>query len=210
MASPTETSETTTKDRLLEAAVEVIDSKGLGAIRVRDIAAVAGVREPSVYHYFGSRDGLIEAALAARYSRGLMQVVNGLAAAAAKCITREEFIQVIRQVVATIVEPTRAYVRSVRADVLGSAQTRPGVADVVMAAQRESNMGIGDIIKAAQGKGWVRSDIDPLAFAVWYVGMVNGRILLEMDPAQVNPEHWNDIALDASLHLLFGTSALNM
>ncbi|MDH6239286.1 TetR/AcrR family transcriptional regulator [Aurantimicrobium minutum] len=59
-----------TKDRLLAAAVEVIDNSGIKELRIRDIAALAGVKEPSVYHFYGSRDALVEAAQAFRYTRG--------------------------------------------------------------------------------------------------------------------------------------------
>jgi AcrR family transcriptional regulator len=197
----------TTHDRLLDATVAVVDAEGVKAVRVRDIAAVAGVREPSVYHYFGSRDGLIEAALVARYKRQLMQIIAPLKQLAAQCETRDEFKQMIRGVVASIVDPQRIAVRSVRADVIGSAQSRPALKEAIAAATRESNQGIADVISHGQSKGWVRDDINPLAFAVWYTGMVNGRILYEMDPQQCSALAWDHIALDATMNLLFGAAA---
>ena len=196
----------TTHDRLLDATVAVIDGGGVKAVRVREIAAEAGVREPSVYHYFGSRDGLIEAALAARYKRGLMQIIAPLRKMTLACETAEEFQAMIREIVSNIVAPGREDVRSVRADVLGSAQSRPGLRQAIVDATRESSDGIAFVIAHGQSKGWVREDINPAAFAAWYTGMVNGRIIYELDPTQCTAEAWNHVALDATLHLLFGDS----
>ena len=65
-----------TRARLLNAAVFVIDQGGVKALKVRDVSARAGVKEPSVYHYFGNRDGLVEAAQAKRYIRGLLELTE--------------------------------------------------------------------------------------------------------------------------------------
>jgi len=194
----------TTYDRLLDATVAAIDAGGVKAVRVRDIAAEAGVREPSVYHYFGSRDGLIEVALAARYKRGLMQIIAPLRKLTLACESAEEYQGMIHRILASIVSPGREEVRSVRADVLGSAQSRPGLKQAIVDATRESSEGIAYVISHGQSKGWVRDDINPSAFAAWYTGMVNGRIIYELDPSQCSAEAWNHIALDATLHLLFG------
>ena len=50
---------------LLDATVTVIARRGVRGLRVQEVAAEAGVSVPLIYHYFGSREGLLTAALAA-------------------------------------------------------------------------------------------------------------------------------------------------
>ena len=63
--------------QLLDATIVVIARRGVRGLRVQEVAAEAGVSVPLLYHYFGSREGLLEAALFAvsehadRYSAGL-------------------------------------------------------------------------------------------------------------------------------------------
>ncbi|MEY4102185.1 MAG: hypothetical protein RIR88_319 [Actinomycetota bacterium] len=197
-----------TYDRLLEATISTIDAGGVKAVRVREIAVSAGVKEPSVYHFFGSRDGLIETALASRYSRGLMEVIEPLQRLASQATSLEEFRSVVRTVVTALFSEDRITVRSVRADVIGSAQSRSSLKAAIVSAQREANEAIASVFIDAQRKGWIRQDVNPLAFAVWYNGMVNGRIYLEMDPTQCSGVAWDSIAIDASMHLLFGETPL--
>ncbi len=191
-----------TRENLLNAAVEVIDLSGVKAVRVRDIAARAGVKEPSVYHYFGSRDGLIEAAQAHRYSRGLLEITVSFNKLVRACANVNEFQEVIKRVLSAVVAPERESIRAVRADVLGSAMSRPALKSAVASAQSQSSEVLSDTISFAQQQGWVRPELDPRAFAVWYTGMVNGRLVYEIDSEQCQGTEWDSIAEDATLHLL--------
>lgn len=53
-----------TREAILAAAKEAFGSQGYGATSVRAVARVAGVDPSLVLHFFGSKDGLFEAALA--------------------------------------------------------------------------------------------------------------------------------------------------
>lgn len=50
--------------RLMDAAIACLQRYGLEKTGVADIAAAAGVTKPTVYSYFGSRDELLQSALA--------------------------------------------------------------------------------------------------------------------------------------------------
>jgi AcrR family transcriptional regulator len=60
--------DTPTRDRLLDAALEVLDAVGHRGARVVDIARTAGMTTGAVYAHFASKDELVDAALAKRYS----------------------------------------------------------------------------------------------------------------------------------------------
>lgn len=67
MARPrgTDASGTTTRTRILAAAMRQIAERGYGGMRLADVAVDAGVSLGLVQHYFGTRTGLLQAAFEA-------------------------------------------------------------------------------------------------------------------------------------------------
>ena len=190
---------TATRELLLEAAIEVIESEGEQAVKVRDIATRAGVTEPSLYHFFGDRNGLIEEAQAVRFGRGQMDVLAGFANAILDCRSREEFVELVRTAFTNALQPARAPQRFTRVNVLGSIQGRPNLQERLADYQRETNKVVGDALRVAQKLGFVRPDLDCYVLAVWTVGLATGRVLIEIDPTLVDGDAWNHLAVEALL-----------
>lgn len=188
-----------TKERLLRAAIAVLASEGERAIRVRDIAAQAGVTEPSLYHFFGSREGLIIAAQVTRFREEQLEGLQRFADAVHASATLEDFITSVRAVLAWAYRPERRHARSTRIDVLGSAQSRPELATELAAAQREVNERLADTLRFAQARGWVRQDVDCTVLAVWIMGQISGRVFIEIDPELADSTEWDQISIAAVL-----------
>ncbi|HEY1696096.1 MAG TPA: TetR family transcriptional regulator [Polyangiaceae bacterium] len=68
MARPVNADAEATRQKMLDRAVELFAERGLGSTSVRDVAAAAGVSLAMVHHYFGSKDDLYEACIAATYT----------------------------------------------------------------------------------------------------------------------------------------------
>jgi AcrR family transcriptional regulator len=69
----------TTRERLMDAALDYIAENGvLGGLNLREIAERVGVTPANIYHYFGSRRGLLRAALN-RESRRLAVPLEAMA-----------------------------------------------------------------------------------------------------------------------------------
>jgi AcrR family transcriptional regulator len=60
--TPLQTRSTSSADRMLEAALELIDEGGLASVTVAAVARRAGTSNGSLYHRFGDRGGLLRAA----------------------------------------------------------------------------------------------------------------------------------------------------
>lgn len=107
--------------RILEAAISAIESGGETGLRVDVIAAEAGITKPSIYYFFGSRDGLVAAAQAERYRRsmltGLVEAIELTRAAS----SRDEFEALLPAYVDVVMGPDGARRRAQRVQVLGSA-----------------------------------------------------------------------------------------
>lgn len=67
------------KDKLVATATELFASKGYQATSVRDIANAMGMTVSNIYHYFGSKEGLLRAILK-HYSQILLDQLRDVAA----------------------------------------------------------------------------------------------------------------------------------
>jgi hypothetical protein len=61
---------------------------------------------------------------------------------------------------------------------------------------------IGDPLRYAQAKGWVRSDFDTEMFAAWFVGMTTARCFIEFTDAHPKAAQWDSIAMRATFLVL--------
>jgi TetR/AcrR family transcriptional regulator len=72
---------TTTRERILDAALDLFGTRGVDGVSLDDIAAVVGVRKQSVLYWFESKDELVDAVLGA--AAGELAVVIDAAVRAA-------------------------------------------------------------------------------------------------------------------------------
>lgn len=198
----------TTRDRLLDATVAVIESGGEAAVRVRDVASACGVTTPIIYRHFGSRDGLIVAAQAERYRRSHVAVAERITEQFALAHTVDDFKRAVLALLRFNVSVDREPMRRMRAGVMGSAVTRPEL----MQAIHEVLVPLIDTTVAALGlakaRGLTRPDLDVEAAAWWYVGQIEGRLLIEATGFPVDAARWDESARRAVFALVFGDDAM--
>jgi AcrR family transcriptional regulator len=60
-----------TRDILLNAALQVLEEEGEAQFSTRSVCALAKVTAPTLYHHFGSADGLLSAAIAEAFAQFL-------------------------------------------------------------------------------------------------------------------------------------------
>lgn len=60
---------TGTEEEILQAAAQVLERGGVEALTTRAVCEAAGVKSPTLYHYFGGKDGLAQALV----RRGMQQ-----------------------------------------------------------------------------------------------------------------------------------------
>ena len=183
-----------TRERLLKAAAATIDKGGEGAVRIRDLTKSCDITAPSIYHFFGSREGLIDAAQAYRFSRGQRQLSDAFASAIHTCKSKTQFVELAHRFLETMFAPDRRVIRNSRLNVLGNAVNRPALSKELALVQDESNKVVGESLGYAQTKGWVRDDFNTEMFAAWLNGMVNSRRLIEMNGTHPLGDEWDVIA----------------
>lgn len=192
-----------TRERLLKATAAVIDKGGESAVRIRDITKACAITAPSIYHFFGSREGLVDAAQAYRFSRGQRELGLAFSTALYKCRSKKELTELAHRFLDLMFAPDRRATRNSRLNVLGNAIYRPELSKELAVAQDLSNRIVADPLRFAQAKGWVREDFNPEMFAAWLNGVVNSRRLIEMNGNHPHGSEW-DVIAQRSICLVLG------
>jgi AcrR family transcriptional regulator len=183
-----------TRERLLKATAAAIDKGGEGAVRIRDLTKSCNITAPSIYHFFGSREGLIDAAQAFRFSRGQRQIGEAFTSAVHTCKNKTQFVELAHRFLEIMFAPDRRVIRNSRLNVLGNAINRPALSKELALAQDVSNKIVGESLGYAQTKGWIRNDFNSEMFAAWLNGVVNSRRLIEMNGTHPLSDEWDVIA----------------
>jgi TetR/AcrR family transcriptional regulator, fatty acid metabolism regulator protein len=136
---------------ILEAAVRVFARKGAHATRVGDIAAEAGVSHGLLYHYFSSKDEVLETVIADSWGRlvdALRTVVEG----------DGEPDEKLRHVVAILLRSWRFEPDAVR--VLVREVGRGPKLEAHVDELRDAFYSIRAIVEEGQSRGMFRKDVD--------------------------------------------------
>ena len=189
---------------MLQTTIEAIERGGEASVRVREVAAAVGVSFPSLYHFFGSREGLIEEALAEIYVRSVREFTEGASKRISRCDSAQDFRAAIEELAAAVYNPTRAVHRLTRAGVLGGASGRPRLAARVAAVQDEANRALADVLREPQRRGWVRPGLDLVTFGAWLTGITLGRVLIELGGSSTDGAAWNKMSIDAIIAVTMG------
>ena len=146
---------------LLDAAVRVFARKGYHTCRVGDIAEEAGVAHGLLYHYFASKEELLETVFRENWS-DLLEAVKAVEE------SDEPAREQLRQVAAILLRSWRRdpdLVRVLVREVARSPQVQLRVAEIGEAFQA-----IERIVRRGQEAGEFRSDLDPRLAAVIFYG----------------------------------------
>ena len=188
-----------TRAKLLNATIMAIDAGGEVSVRVSNVASAVGVREPSVYHFFKNREALVEAAQIERYRRSYTEMMVPFEAAAMMSDSWDDFERSVRKIFAAVYSPDRAQLRSIRKNVMGAAQSSPAIAAAVIEINHETAESLARVMTFGQEKGWVTKDLDAMALSYWGIGQINGRVMAEMNPSQVDLDAWTKVSIEAVL-----------
>ena len=66
------------RERILACALDLFASRGYDAVGIQEVVDAAGVTKPTLYHYFGSKRGLLDCLLEDRFNQ-LNRVVRAAA-----------------------------------------------------------------------------------------------------------------------------------
>lgn len=191
-----------TRTRLVVTAARWIEEGGEGSINVQKVASEAGVTVPSIYHFFGSRDGLVEEAQVYRFEEGLRQVGVSFDEVLAGVTSKSKYRDIIRLWLQSITGSRNSTFRKTRASVIGSALHNPKLAARIVEIQHSHVKRIADYLTYGISRGWIDDDLDIESIIMWTNTQLNGRVLIEIDPKKRYIKEWDALFVESVLHAL--------
>lgn len=184
------------KDILLTTATELFASKGYQATSVRDIANAMGMTVSNIYHYFGSKEGLLEAILT-HYSQFLLDDLRRVASSDLEPLER------FRQLVATHLRVAGTRPRENKIFLLDEERLGPGGQEANRRVQREvMEIYMGQLRELAR-LGLLRDDeLRVVAFNIF--GIINWHMRWYRSGGQLSLDQAIDKICDFVLYGMIG------
>jgi AcrR family transcriptional regulator len=179
-----------TRERLLLTTVDLMDTENPEKVGVEMVLEKSGISKGSLYHHFEDFPSLLEAALVYRFHRVVDSSVALIANTVATATTREEFFADMEKVTAITHSREMTAIRFERARALGHAGTSERFREALGVEQQRLTLAFTDLVREAQNQGWVTSDIDPMAAAVFIQAYTIGKLIDEVTEEPVDEQEW--------------------
>ena len=187
------TRDRSTRDRVLDVVLELLEAGGEVAVRIDDVRDRSGVSIGSIYHHFGHRDGLIVAAQVRRFARFAEAEIAALSDIVERSASVAQFRRALRQLTLQTSSELRVAERWARVAVLASTVGRPELAEEVRAIQTQLTDEFQAHVAQGQVRGFFRADLDPRAVVLFVEAYSLGLALNDMDARPVSEKDWEKV-----------------
>lgn len=178
---------------VIEATIRAIEKGGEASVRIDDILNETGISKGSLYHHFGGREGLIAAARVTQFSRFVAEDAKNVRDTLTKTNTLQEYIASTSALVELGDDLERERARHNRLSVIASSYGRPELREALALQQHSHTETIAEAVRYGQEKGWLRTDVDARAVAVFVQGYNLARVLLDIDTEPVATTDWDQV-----------------
>lgn len=193
---------TDTRERLIDAAIEVIEAEGEHAIKMGAIAEAVGVSTPSIYHFFSDREALIVEAFAEMYRRAQAIVMTSVIPIAHEADTPEKFWAMLELAIRSTAEDDGVRRREMYVSVLGAAVGRPELQDKLVELNRLNAARNQAFAELGHQRGFVNENFDFRVLGLFASAVTASRHYADIDD-EVDRSEWDAIVLETFRHLLF-------
>ena len=174
-------------------------------IRIPEICDATGVNYGSVYHHFGSREGVIDAAYNQLFSELVQRDIDELSNVSRQSEDIDEFLVRVEPLIGLLsAGEDRRRSRAMRARIVAAALTRPELAALIGATESRLTVELADVMSMGQDRGFVRKDVSAWSLAVLIQAIVFGRVLDDVTTTPIEQEDW-----DFTMNTLFRSAMLN-
>jgi AcrR family transcriptional regulator len=153
------------RDAILDAAKKVFIHYGLQRASISGICAEAGISPGHLYHYFGSKDEIVEA-MAEAYLALVRKHFVELAACGNVAAAIENELR-------RAAEASKNKSHGMLFDMIAEAGRNARIAEILACNTRSIRQLLAELIQNGQRNGEVRSDLDPLTAASTIMGMID-------------------------------------
>jgi len=192
-----------TRQRILEAAISELGERGSVGFRVKSVAKRAGVSVSLLYHYFGTRSGLLGSAAASAFRSSVEGGLDEIEKLSLGELSDAQLIAAATEISVRIFTPNYESERWKWLEVTAVGRTS---AEVRAATLAEMDTLI-EVLDRIGGNGKTRLLFDPRSFAALFEATVFAAIVSDFAPAmRPSADGWR-AAFSGALRLTTSTSA---
>jgi AcrR family transcriptional regulator len=158
-----------TRERILDATAEVLNTKGYAGTRLSDIAEVAGVQPTAVYYYFDSRDKVIGEAVQEGLRRVLVAVEQALAALPAGATPLDRIEAAIKAHLQSTLRDSKYGAVAIRL----ASSLPPEIRELQLVNERRYGVVWRTLIADAARAGQLNPELDAAAARMFVLGALN-------------------------------------
>lgn len=193
---------------VLEAVAERLMAGDETLIRIPEICEATGVNYGSVYHHFGSREGVIDAAYNLMFTRLVTEDLENVTKVMENASTFDEYVLGIIPIISTVSsgEDRRAR-RALRVRIVAAATTRLELRVLIAHSQAENTKTLVRLVRFGQEQGWLRRDVDAHFIAVLLQILLFGRVIDDVSLTPISDDLWERNATVLFLSMFTNPSA---
>ncbi|HWU20304.1 MAG TPA: TetR family transcriptional regulator [Nocardioides sp.] len=158
-----------TRTRILDAAAQVLSTRGYAGTRLSDVAKVAELQAPAIYYYFPSREDLIEEVMWV----GLAEMREHLTVELEKAPADSTPMDRILIAVESHLRHELAISDYATASIRNAGQLPDSIRERHDAEEKKYGALWRDLFKAAADAGELREDLDPYLAQMLVMGTIN-------------------------------------
>jgi AcrR family transcriptional regulator len=176
---------------VLDAVGERLMKADESLIRIPEICDATGVNYGSVYHHFGSREGVIDAAYHQMFTKLAEEDIATLQLVSVSSQSFEEYLVAMQGLIGTFASSDeRRARRALRARIVAASMMRPELRELIGATQSRLTRELGSIIEYGQQRGWLNSALSGPSVAVLIQVLLVGRTLDDVSTTPIDNSEW--------------------
>ena len=186
-----------TIEKLLEVTISELDRVGLAEIDLDSLLRKSKISKGSLYHHFGSKNGLLAAAEAQQFMKYLKREGETFRELIEDCKSKQKFVDLVADVMKITRLEAIIDFRKKRVRAIAMSFNDENLAQVLKNAQIEVTEYLAGSFQIAKNRGWVKPDTDLMALSYWIQGVFIGHIMLDITEQTEHEEAWSEVAFQA-------------
>ena len=186
-----------TIEKLLEVTINELDRVGLAEIDLDSLLRKSKISKGSLYHHFGSKNGLLAAAEAQQFMKYLKREGETFRELIEDCKSKQKFVDLVADVMKITRLEANIDFRKKRVRAIAMSFNDENLAQVLKNAQIEVTEYLAGSFQIAKDRGWVKPDTDLMALSYWIQGVFIGHIMLDITEQTEHEDAWGQVAFEA-------------
>ncbi len=176
---------------VLDAVGERLIKADESLIRIPEICEATGVNYGSVYHHFGSREGVIDAAYHQMFTKLAEEDIATLQMVSVSSKTFEEYVFALQGLIGTFASSdVRRARRALRARIIAASMMRPELKQLIGTTQSRLTNELATIVEYGQQREWLSRELSAHSIAVLIQVLLVGRTLDDVSTTPIDNKDW--------------------